>query len=307
MTATILEETPFPRFRPGETLHPGLEPLLERLGAAAVVAKGGYLRHAGTFVEWGARCGFVPFGEDAGGPWLGFQAPRGDFDQRLIGVARESGAEILAERAIGISLGANQVETATGPLKARCVVDASGTRHWLARQLGVPIRRASPRLVARYGYAEGSAPPDVMLPCMRATEHGWLWSADLGKGTYQWTNVTEPTHRPPKTWAPPGWEGMRLEESHGADVTWRIAAQTAGEGWFLCGDAGCVLDPSSAHGVLRAVMSGMMAGHLAAAVWSGKMGASDAAAGYREWFAEWFRHDAEHLSQAYREAGLFGF
>jgi flavin-dependent dehydrogenase len=43
------------------------------------------------------------------------------------------------------------------------------------------------------------------------------------------------------------------------DVTLRMAAQTAGDGWFLCGDAALVLEPSVSHGVLRGPMSGMAA------------------------------------------------
>ena len=100
---------------------------------------------------------------------------------------------------------------------------------------------------------------------------------------------------------------MRACGSYGADVTWRIARKTAGEGWFLCGDAAGVLDPSSSHGVLRAVMSGMMAAHLVVAAAAGKILLRDAASCYRKWFADWFLHDARQMATAYGEAGLFGF
>jgi flavin-dependent dehydrogenase len=48
----------------------------------------------------------------------------------------------------------------------------------------------------------------------------------------------------------------------GADVTWRIISPAAGPGFFLVGDAVAVLDPASSHGVLKALMTGMMAAHL---------------------------------------------
>src|SRR5437773_1001565 len=76
LDVTILDESRFPRFRPGETLHPGLEPLLASLRAQNALLDGDYLRHDGTWVRWGARDEFVPFGQDETGSWRGFQAPR---------------------------------------------------------------------------------------------------------------------------------------------------------------------------------------------------------------------------------------
>jgi hypothetical protein len=58
----------------------------------------------------------------------------------------------------------------------------------------------------------------------------------------------------------------RRGRPRGADVTWRLSDAAAGLGWFIVGDAAAVLDPSCSHGVLKAIMSGMMAGHLAAGV-----------------------------------------
>jgi flavin-dependent dehydrogenase len=307
----LVEKSRFPRFRPGESLHPGVEPLLERLGTRHAVLEGDYFRHPGTWIEWGARQGFVPFGEDESGPWLGFQAPRGDFDDRMLSVARDLGVQVRDERATGPAFDGNGrlagIETAAGRIEAGFVLDASGSEHWLARRLEVPLRRASPRLVARYGYMEGALPPNEPLPRIRVNDHGWTWMADLGRGRYQWTRVTEPARRPAPSWSPPEWAELRGSGSFGADVTWRIAEQTAGEGWFLCGDAGGVLDPSSSHGVMHAVMSGMMAACLAGASITGKMLPAAAAASYQKWFADWFRHDAQIMADAYREAGLFGF
>ena len=43
--------------------------------------------------------------------------------------------------------------------------------------------------------------------------------------------------------------------------TWRMAERMAGAGWFIVGDAAATLDPTSSHGVLKALLSGMTAGH----------------------------------------------
>lgn len=56
----------------------------------------------------------------------------------------------------------------------------------------------------------------------------------------------------------------RVEPSRVADLTWRMAAHTAHPAWFIVGDAACLLHPLASKGVLRAMMSGIAAGHLIA-------------------------------------------
>ena len=113
---TILDESRFPRFRPGETLHPGLEPLLASMGARNALLVGEYLRHDGTWVRWGARDEFVPFGEDETGLWRGFQAPREDFDARLLTIARwqPTPAKLKKSEHVSIFETINDLLTATG-------------------------------------------------------------------------------------------------------------------------------------------------------------------------------------------------
>lgn len=80
LQVVLIERELFPRSHPGETLHPGVEPLLKQLGAIEPVLAAGFLRHTGNWVQWEAQKHFVPFGEDDSGAWLGFQAWRADFD-----------------------------------------------------------------------------------------------------------------------------------------------------------------------------------------------------------------------------------
>ena len=61
---------------PGERLTPGVAPLLEQLGVLDQVLRAGFRRHRGVWSERGGPRQFLPDGEDAEGPWLGFQADR---------------------------------------------------------------------------------------------------------------------------------------------------------------------------------------------------------------------------------------
>jgi flavin-dependent dehydrogenase len=87
----------------------------------------------------------------------------------------------------------------------------------------------------------------------------------------------------------------------GADVTWRHVPASAGPGYFLTGDAAVVLDPAASHGVLRALMSGMMAGHTVRRIVSGLVPEPAAVESYRRWTSAWFHHDVRRLSALYDE------
>jgi flavin-dependent dehydrogenase len=309
LSVTLLEASRGGRFRPGETLQPGVEPILDQLEARTAVLDAGYLRHTGTWVQWGGAPEFVPFGSDHTGPWRGFQAPRADFDQRLLNTASGLGVQVREQtsanglvtrksRVVGVS-------TADGVLNAEHVIDASGGRHWMARQLGIPIVRYSVRLTARYGYVCDARVERA--PSIRADVDGWTWIADLGHGRSVWMRVTTPDRVVSTSWLPDELRDARpTAPAGGSDVTWRMAAKAAGDGWFICGDAAVVLDPSSSHGVLRGLMSGIAAARGAVSV-SGAYGAADRVAdAYTGWLGEWFRYDARKMSEHYRSVHLFG-
>ena len=138
----VLEREVFPRHRPGETLPPGVEPLFAQLGVAEAIVAAGFTRHSGTWVTWAGPRRFDPFGHDSGGSWYGFQAPREQLDQFLLGAVSGPNAVVRQpsralhplrdhDRVIGVA-------TSDGPLFARWVIDAGGGAHWLARLLADP-------------------------------------------------------------------------------------------------------------------------------------------------------------------------
>ena len=83
--------------------------------------------------------------------------------------------------------------------------------------------------------------------------------------------------------------------------------RVAGSGWLMVGDAAATLDPTSSHGVLKAVVSGMMAAHLIAGILKQNAPVAEAAEAYQDWLAGWFRHDAAELSAFYRALNVAGF
>jgi flavin-dependent dehydrogenase len=291
LDVTVIERAAFPRERPGETLHPGVEPLLERLGVANAVRDAGFLRHKGHWVQWGGAPRFECFGMDAAGAWRGFQAWRADFDLILERRARELGVEVrraTARRPMRDGERVAGVHTSSGDVEAVVTVDAGGGHHWLARGLGVDVETIGPRRIAWYGYARGDAADCDLAPRLVGTRAGWTWRARVKPGLYHWTRLTQGRTgnvTPPRAFAHLTPRGR----ARGANVTWRMARRTAGAGWFLAGDAGAVLDPAAAQGVLRALAGGMLAAHYIVAVSAGRTAEEEAAAGYHAWVSRRFR------------------
>jgi flavin-dependent dehydrogenase len=306
LRVALLEREVFPRHRPGETLPPGVEPLFAQLGVAEAVAAAGFIRHAGTWVSWAGPRRFDPFGRNNEDAWYGFQAPREQLDRILLDAVRGADAVVrqpwralhpLRDR--GRVIG---VMTSDGPLIARWVIDASGGAHWLARGLDIPLQFASPRLIARYGYVTGRCPERDDAPEIAADETGWSWSARIAPGLYHWTRLSLSEHdplrdRPPQAFA----RLMPVGRTRGANVTWRIVSQPAGPGYLCVGDAAAVLDPASSHGVLKGLMSGMMAVHVISQATSGNASTVAATEAYSYWLREWFQADARALRRMYRE------
>ncbi|MCX5516419.1 FAD-dependent oxidoreductase [Kaistia algarum] len=302
----LCEREPGQRDRPGETLHPGIEPLLAQLGLAERLKDVVGARHNGIWIEWGGPRRFEAFGGDESGPWYGLQVWRADFDALLLDRAREVGVVVYGNcAATGIlkdDRGVVGITTAAGPISSRIVIDATGPTRWLGRVLEIAAAVRSPQLIARYGYREGSCPARDAAPLLVGNASGWTWSARVRPNTYQWTSIRFGERAIGEV--PDELRGLApLGPERGADVTWRLAERAAGAGWFLVGDAAATLDPTSSHGVLKALLSGMTAGHLIAASLSGKAPASETASAYHQWVAAMFVKDAERLSEFYRQIG----
>ena len=261
------------------------------------IAAADFLRHEGhwTVRESGARY-FEPFGaEENGTPWRSFQAWRADLDALLLRRARQAGVSVRqpcrARRPLVRKGRVAGVGTTDGPVAARFVLDAAGGRHWLARHLNLPVERHSSRLIARYGYVKDQGPDDA--PTLRMKPCGWTWTARVRPDLYAWTQLRFSSQ---ETGGIP--EPMPDRERR-VDVTWRIASPTAGPGFFLIGDAAAVLDPASSHGVLKAMMSGMLAAHYIVQVIQNGAEEEMAAQAYHDWLRRWFLHDTAMLRQRY--------
>lgn len=298
----LLERELFPRDRPGESLHPGFETLLHQLGVLDVVLAAGFLRFDGNWVECKGTTVFEAFKPTSTGATRGLQAWRQEFDAILLERARQVGVEIVqpgrALRPIVAGSCVVGVETEAGKLESTFVIDAAGRGNWLARHLNLEIQTRSPRLIAHFAYMEGQCPARDDNPGFFVDQTGWTWTARVRPGLYNWTRLNVEDNSIDQNFSPTEFASLRkVGRVQTADVTWRLVPQCAGDGYFLCGDAAAVLDPTSSHGVVKAIMSGAHAADMIVQIARGEIAAPEAAAAFRQIFSTWFEHDVARLKQ----------
>ena len=102
LRVVLVERDAFAQDRPGETLHPGAEPLLAQLGIVEQLAPVVGARHAGIWVEWGGPRRFEPFGADSKGIWNGIQVMRPAFDRLLLDMALAAGVDVRQPAAVTV-------------------------------------------------------------------------------------------------------------------------------------------------------------------------------------------------------------
>jgi flavin-dependent dehydrogenase len=305
LRVALLEQCAFPRERPGETLPPGIEPLLQQLDVADVVVQGDFIRHTGHWVQWGAERRFSAFGGEPATPWRGFQIPRATFDSLLLEKAVERGVHVVQPCRVNEVIRHNDrvigARTTAGEFFSRQLIDASGSHSWLMRQLALDHSLFSPLLIAKYGYATGERAACDEAPGIVADAQGWYWTARVAPKLYNWTRLYFDKAQARQAGPPAMFDHLTAVGGiRGADVTWRSCHRTAGNGYFIVGDAAFVLDPGTSHGVLKAIMSGMMAAHAIIRENAFPRHRSAINTQYRQWMQRWFVRDMNAMGELYR-------
>jgi flavin-dependent dehydrogenase len=303
----IVERKQFPRDHAGETVHPGIEPLLKQLGVLDKVMDASFLRYIGNWVKWDHEKHFLSFDKNGAGSWKGFQLWRADFDAILLNHAQELGVKIIQPcqvyKPIINKSRDNKVKgilTSKGVIYSSYVIDAAGSQQWLSKQLNIEIRKYSPPLIVNYGYVEEKYPFCENIPSITADRDGWTWIAKVRSSLIQWTRLFFSIDSMKRDFIPEEIQGMRKKGlTHSADVTWRIATKPSGQGYFIVGDAAFVLDPSSSHGILKAIMSGIMSGYLITKIKNNGELENIAIIEYFRWIMNWFKHDINKLKEFY--------
>jgi flavin-dependent dehydrogenase len=288
-SVVLFERDTFPRFHIGESLLSSVNEAFAALGVTEKIAAAGFPK------KWGARLQThdgqsgrgVDFAQaDVPTPQT-YQVPREELDRILLDHARELGVDVRqGHRVTSCEFGPEAAvidftssEGATGQIRVRALVDATGRQGLIAKKLG--LRSDEPRLanIAVYSHyasvprLEGDRPDDIRIIAM--SHAGWFWfipiskeltsvGVVLPKTLYTQTEgtaeerlnraiadtpvVAELMREARREWP------VRVEK----DFSYSASAY-AGDRWILAGDAGSFLDPVFSTGVSIAMESGIEA------------------------------------------------
>lgn len=280
LSVALAEASDYGGARIGETLSPAAGPVLDHLGVRDAFHAHVHAPAYGTAAAWGAP---VPHENDfvfhARG--VGWHLDRAAFDAMLAREAGGRGVTVLRRTRVesvrrGEDGGWAASLSSGGRVTARVVVDATGSRAGLARQLGVRSA-AVDRLAGFVRFFRGAGGDPRTL--VEAFADGWWYTAPIpGGGRVAACMTDSDIGRELGVAEVDGWERVLAAVPHvraalghaeplGA-VTVRAARSRSlrpagGDDWLAAGDAACTFDPLSSQGVLKALRSGIFAAYAA--------------------------------------------
>lgn len=289
----LLERSSKPAFRVGESLMPACYQTFEKLGVLDEMKRSEFPVKGSVQFYSGDGRGATPFyfeDHDPAESSSTWQVLRSSFDQMLLDKAASRGATIrrgcsarsfIEENGRVTGVRFEDEQQSIQELTSRVVVDATGQRALLARQLGLIEPDPTLRHAAYYTHFEGGLRDSgrdagATLILHTADHKSWFWFIPLpdnrvsvgvvgpvdylarhGSGDPQ--AVFEQELRGCPALIP------RLQDARQVrpvlvvrDYSYRVS-RMAGDGWVLVGDAGGFIDPIYSTGVFLALKSGEMA------------------------------------------------
>lgn len=267
LSVCVVERARFPRRHLGESLSPGVLPLLASIGAGPAMEEAAYPRVREVRVRWEAE----RTREDPDG--RGLLVDRGHFDRLLLAHARNCGVRVLQPATIK-SLkrhagGWRVAVVAAGrsmELQARFVADAAGRAGVLPRR----HRRTGPTTLALHAYWRGPGLPTQ--PRIEAGANEWFWGVPLPDGLYNTLVFLDPHalrslpgSLPVKfrrllaasSLLPADVNARLVGRVHATDASPYLDEECVTEDSIKVGDAALALDPLSSSGVQKAIQSSL--------------------------------------------------
>jgi len=310
---TLVEREVFPRYHIGESLLPSLLEFLDLTGAREKVEAYGFQRKPGGHIVWGSQQWDLIFDELSGTSTYSFQVIRSEFDQLLLDHAQSQGAKVLQgvevqklhfdekdqQRPVGATLAETDESGKKWDVTFDFLVDASGRNSILAsRYLRNRRYHEVFKNVAVWGYWKNTqrlpSPNEGAIATISIPE-GWIWAIPLHDGTMSVGVVMhkdsfkakhssqdlEQIYKDAIAQSPvvskllaPGerlYPDLRVETDYSY-----VAAQFAGPGYFMIGDAACFLDPLLSTGVHLAMLSATLAAASLSSLLRGEVSSEEA-------------------------------
>ncbi|MEM6295581.1 MAG: FAD-dependent oxidoreductase [Myxococcota bacterium] len=317
LSVLLLEAGEHPRPHVGESLLPGIIPILDDIGALEAVQAAGFARKTGsTLVDWGRTPRWDLWFADSDAYDHAWFVERARFDALLFEHAASVGAQVHTRasvrdvidedgRVCGVRWRARG-ESELREVRASVVIDASG-------QSGLISRARAPRdhieglqhqaLWAHFEQAAALPTPREGQAFFVAQAEQWFWMFPLSQGRAS-VGVVQLDADGRRSAPRPDYDALvagcpALQDALGPDARrctdiraerdWSYRCRTpAGPGWYAVGDAAGFIDPVLSTGVMLALHSGWLAATCAHATVRGELGDEAARERYLHKHAEMF-------------------
>jgi len=316
----LLEREKFPRYHIGESLVPGVNPVLERLGLTERMEGLSFEHKHGISLLWGAEREIWTVYFNEGGPYeYTWQVKRAEFDNLLLSRARELGAMVIEEaavselvvdadgRAVGATYrrgGSDRTET----IAARYVIDATGQGKLIARREKLLSWHEDLRNVGLWTYFQGGTQLEGRDRGNIVTEYhadGWFWVIPFSDGSRSVGFVGPNDDYVRSDLSAEEFFGQKLATSREAKrllvgstrcADFRVtkdwsyhATRFVGPGYLLTGDAAAFVDPLFSTGVMLAMKGGAAAADTVERILSDHRGIPGSEADHQEVYETSYR------------------
>jgi flavin-dependent dehydrogenase len=312
LSVLLLEAAAHPRVHVGESLLPGIIPILAKMGALKDVEQAGFTRKTGsTHWGWGLTPEWDLWFTDSEAYEHAWLVDRSRFDEILFRAAARAGVEALEnaavksflredDRVVGVTY-RRRGDDALLVARARFTVDASGSAALMARELGGRAMIQGLQHEASWAHFEGAGrlpPPRERQALFIATEGQWLWHFPLSDthtsiGLIRLADDEQGDERAreqrfdaavadnERLMAVVGPAARRVTPVRNLrDWSYRVG-RVAGPGFFLAGDASGFIDPVLSTGVMLAMHAAWHAAALMGEVVKKGLSEDDARAKYQ--------------------------
>ena len=257
--------------KPGEIVDANAWYLFQRMGVADALAAANPILLSGYAIKRSGES--APVGSTRTDERQSIVIPRAELEAILQSRAFSLGVHFLRCDSVSVAYmrkGRVPVLLDETQTNARFVVDATGKHRLLAKTYSLMVERHSPPLLAFYSYRKRTR-GERLEAVFEWETSGWTWTAPFNREEtamvrlswgHEKKDILNAIRRDPR------WGGAQIKA---ADVSWTVVSKPAGSGYFLVGDAACVLDPASGSGILRALQSGFITGDLVCAVLKEKL------------------------------------
>ena len=285
---------------PLQSLHPGVQSLLDRLHI------GGATAHASRGTYTGIRLGETvnPLSTVPGETWTGNHIDPGLFAAYAVQQAELMGVRVLyGARVTDIILDGPAVSgiiLADGEsFYGDYVIDATGLRRFTGRYLNFEEQIHSRPLVCYTGNSlDDDDHRDKDTAIFTPGKSGWKWEAFSAFGYYTWTKLAVRAGARPDSKQPEEKTGR----VRGGDMQWRVFRPVVSPGMLMVGDAAGVLDPAAGQGILNGLLSGIMGAETIIKCTRRPLIANWYLTQYDSWYINLFNKKAQMLKKKY--AGL---